>query len=121
MTRLQSECIRTKTSRSLTQRLYRFNKEACPQRGEASIPTPSQSNLPLPEYDRHYAISGGNCLRVTRESQASSCYRAVADRAQPDTLPSHVAQHSRLKHNPFSLSVNLLCFLHGNLFAFLST
>ena len=112
MTWLQTARIRTQTSRSLTQRRFRFNKEECRERSEARIPTPSQSSLPSPEYDRHYARSGGKCLPVTRESQASSGYRAVADRTQPDTLPSHVAQHSSLKHNPFSLSVNLVRFLH---------
>jgi len=112
MTWRQTACIRPKISRSLTQRRFRFNTKECPQRSVARISTSSQSSLPSPEYDRHYPESGGKCLPVTRESPTSSGYRTVADLAQPDTLPSHVAQHSRLKYNPLSLSFNLLYFTH---------
>lgn len=121
MTWLQTARIRTKTSRSLTQRRFRFDKEECPQQSEARIPTPLQSGLLSPKYDRQYADSSGNCLPVTRESPASSDYRAVPDRDQPIRLTSHVAQRSRLKQNLLSLFVTILWFLHmedGNLFAF---
>jgi len=124
MTWLQTARIKTKTSRNLTQRRFQFDKEECSQQSESRIPTPLQSGLLSPKYDRQYADSSGNCLPVSRESPASSGYRAVPDRDQPIRRTSHVAQHSRLKHNPFSLFVTLLCFLHmedGKPFAFLST